>query len=37
MSLKNRIRLWYDSEAQQEAEFYAAIFPHRRVTAAHHR
>ena len=32
---KNTICIWYEKEAQQAAEFYAATFPDSEVTAAH--
>lgn len=32
---KARICLWYDSEAEQAARFYAATFPDSHVTAVH--
>lgn len=33
---KNLVCLWYDKDAQQAAEFYAATFPDTRVKAVHH-
>ena len=35
MTPKNTICLWYDTEAQAAAEFYAATFPDTKVTAIH--
>ncbi|WP_439534027.1 VOC family protein [Polymorphobacter sp.] len=32
---KNTVCLWYDSEAEAAARFYATIFPDSRVTAVH--
>ncbi len=32
---KNLVCLWYDKDAQQAAEFYAATFPDTRVKAVH--
>jgi predicted 3-demethylubiquinone-9 3-methyltransferase (glyoxalase superfamily) len=32
---KNRICLWYDSEAEAAARFYASVFPDSRVDAIH--
>ncbi|MDF2095319.1 VOC family protein [Aquibaculum arenosum] len=33
---KNRICLWYDTEAEAAARFYAETFPDSAVTAVHH-
>ena len=33
---KNTICLWYDSEAEEAARFYASLFPDSAVTAVHH-
>jgi 2-polyprenyl-6-hydroxyphenyl methylase/3-demethylubiquinone-9 3-methyltransferase len=35
MLAKNTICLWFDGDAQQAAEFYAATFPDSKVTAIH--
>lgn len=35
MTHKNTVCLWFDKEAQQAAEFYAATFPQSEVTAVH--
>ena len=35
MTPKNTICLWYDKNAHEAAEFYAATFPDSRVTAVH--
>ncbi len=35
MTPKNTICIWYDSEAEAAAAFYAATFPDSRVTAVH--
>lgn len=35
MTPKNTICLWYNMDAQEAAEFYAATFPDSRVTAVH--
>ncbi|NOT44373.1 MAG: VOC family protein [Acidobacteria bacterium] len=35
MTPKNTICLWFDTDAQDAAEFYAATFPDSRVTAVH--
>ncbi len=35
MPSKNTICLWYDSDAQEAAEFYAATFPDSKVLAVH--
>lgn len=36
MAYKNTICLWYDSDAQEAATFYASVFPDSAVTAIHH-
>ena len=36
MKPKNTICLWFDKDAQEAAQFYAATFPDSRVTAVHH-
>ena len=33
---KNTICLWYDGDALEAANFYAATFPDSRVDAVHH-
>lgn len=33
---KNTICLWYDTEAETAARFYASVFPDSAVTAVHH-
>ena len=35
MSAKNTICLWFDKDAQDAAQFYAATFPNSKVTAVH--
>src|SRR4051812_18267105 len=35
MTPKNTICLWYDKDAHDAAQFYAATFPDSRVTAVH--
>jgi len=35
MSAKNTICLWFDKNAQDAAQFYAATFPNSKVTAVH--
>lgn len=35
MKAKNTICLWYDKDAKEAAEFYAATFPDSEVTAVH--
>ena len=35
MTPKNTVCLWFDKDAQEAAEFYAATFPDSRVTAVH--
>jgi predicted 3-demethylubiquinone-9 3-methyltransferase (glyoxalase superfamily) len=35
MTAKNTICIWYDKEAQDAANFYAATFPDTKVTAVH--
>ena len=35
MTPKNTICIWYDKEAKEAAEFYAATFPDTKVTAVH--
>jgi 2-polyprenyl-6-hydroxyphenyl methylase/3-demethylubiquinone-9 3-methyltransferase len=35
MLAKNTVCLWFDGDAQQAAEFYAATFPDSKVTAIH--
>ena len=36
MKPKNTICLWFDKDAQDAAQFYAATFPDSKVTAVHH-
>ncbi len=36
MKPKNTICLWFDKEALEAAQFYAATFPDSKVTAVHH-
>jgi len=36
MTAKNTVCLWFDSEAEQAARFYAATFPDSAVQAVHH-
>lgn len=36
MTPKNTICLWFNKDALEAAEFYAATFPHSKVTAVHH-
>jgi 2-polyprenyl-6-hydroxyphenyl methylase/3-demethylubiquinone-9 3-methyltransferase len=36
MSIKNRICLWYDHDAEAAASFYAATFPDTRITDIQH-
>jgi 2-polyprenyl-6-hydroxyphenyl methylase/3-demethylubiquinone-9 3-methyltransferase len=35
MTVKNKICLWYDHDAEEAASFYAATFPDTRITAIH--
>jgi len=35
MTPKNTICLWFNKDAQEAARFYAATFPHSKVTAVH--
>ncbi|MGE3774045.1 MAG: VOC family protein [Gammaproteobacteria bacterium] len=35
MSIKNKVCLWFDHDAEAAARFYASIFPDTQVTAVH--
>jgi len=35
MSIKNKVCLWFDHEAEAAARFYASVFPDTEVTAVH--